>query len=73
MKNLPNLSHLSGVARQNMAKPTKFPIKQFSSFNSKLTMEQVVICVKQEYDKLNRSVSLEQFGAYAKLVEGINQ
>ncbi len=73
IQNLPNLAHLSEASRQNTTTPTKFSIEQFSSFNSKLTMEQVVICVKQEYDKLNRSVSLEQFGAYAKLVEGINQ
>ncbi len=51
----------------------KFKIEQSPSSNPKLTMEQVIICVKREYDKLNRSVSLEQFGAYAKLVEKINQ
>ncbi|HAG81443.1 MAG TPA: ATP-binding protein, partial [Cyanobacteria bacterium UBA12227] len=37
-----------------------------------LRMEEIVICIKREYDKLNRSVSLEQFGVYAKLVERIN-
>ncbi len=47
----------------------KLKIKQSPSSNPQLTMEQVVTCIKQEYDKLNRSVSLEQFGAYAKLVE----
>jgi ATPase family associated with various cellular activities (AAA) len=38
-----------------------------------LTMERVIIAVKREYDKLNRSVSLEQFGAYARLVEGMDR
>ena len=37
-----------------------------------LRMEEIVICIKREYDKLNRSVSLEQFGVYAKLIERIN-
>jgi SpoVK/Ycf46/Vps4 family AAA+-type ATPase len=36
-----------------------------------LTMKRVIIAVKREYDKLNRSVSLEQFGSYAKLIEGM--
>lgn len=37
---------------------------------SQLTMERVMVAVKREYDKLNRSINLEQFGPYAKLVEG---
>jgi hypothetical protein len=36
-----------------------------------LTMEAVVVAVKREYDKLKRSVSLDQFGRYAPLVEQI--
>lgn len=39
---------------------------------SQLTMAQIIVCVRREYDKLNRSVSLEQFGKYAKLAETIN-
>ncbi len=35
----------------------------------RLAMEDVVAAVKREYDKLNRSVSLEQFGPYAEIVE----
>jgi ATPase family associated with various cellular activities (AAA) len=38
-----------------------------------LTMERVIVAVKREYDKLKRSVSLEQFGPYAPLVEGIGE
>jgi hypothetical protein len=34
-------------------------------------MERVIVAIKREYDKLNRSVSLEQFGSYAKIIEGI--
>lgn len=37
-----------------------------------LTMERVMMAVKWEYDKLNRSVSLEQFGPYARLVQGVD-
>jgi ATPase family associated with various cellular activities (AAA) len=47
-------------------------IARSPSLNPKLTMEQIVICVKREYDKLNRSVSREQFGIYANLVERMN-
>jgi hypothetical protein len=34
-------------------------------------MDDVVIAVKREYDKLQRTVSLEQFGRYAQLVETV--
>jgi len=47
-------------------------IEPSSSSSPQLTMEQIVICIKREYDKLNRSVSLEQFGNYAKVIERIN-
>ncbi|HBB35915.1 MAG TPA: ATP-binding protein [Cyanobacteria bacterium UBA8803] len=46
---------------------------QHSIPNPQLTMAQIMVCIKREYDKLNRSVSLEQFGAYAKLIESINR
>jgi len=36
-----------------------------------LMMERVIVAVKREYDKLKRSVSLEQFGRYAAIVEGL--
>jgi hypothetical protein len=38
-----------------------------------LPMEQVVIAVKREYDKLNRSISLQQFGPYTKLIEEMDR
>ena len=38
-----------------------------------LTMEKVIVAVKREYDKLNRSVSVQQFGPYAKLIEEIDR
>lgn len=41
------------------------------SLNPKLTMERVIVAVKREFNKLNRSVSLEQFGFYAPIIEGI--
>ncbi len=40
-------------------------------FRGKLTMEQIIIAVKREYDKLNRAVSLEQFGPYAAIIKGL--
>ena len=35
----------------------------------RLAMEQVLVCVKRELEKLNRPVSLDQFGAYGPLVD----
>jgi len=37
-----------------------------------LSMETIVIAVKREYDKLRRSVSLDQFGPYAPIVEELD-
>jgi SpoVK/Ycf46/Vps4 family AAA+-type ATPase len=39
----------------------------------RLTMREVIIAVKREYDKLNRALSLEQFGSYAEIVEGLER
>jgi SpoVK/Ycf46/Vps4 family AAA+-type ATPase len=36
-----------------------------------LHMDQVVIAVKREYDKMQRTISLDQLGPYAKLIEGL--
>jgi ATPase family associated with various cellular activities (AAA) len=36
-----------------------------------LTMEGVIVAVKREYDKMNRTMSLEQYGSYAPLVENL--
>jgi hypothetical protein len=35
----------------------------------RLTMERLIVAVKREYDKLNRSVSLDYFGPYREIVE----
>ncbi|MGI8520793.1 MAG: ATP-binding protein [Actinomycetota bacterium] len=37
--------------------------------HGRLTMENIVIAVKREYEKSNRSVSLEHFGPYAEIIE----
>jgi hypothetical protein len=34
----------------------------------KLTMREIIIAIKREHDKLNRTLSLEQFGPYAQIV-----
>ncbi len=39
----------------------------------KLTMEQMIIAVKREYDKLDRTVSMEHFGPYAGLIKGMEK
>jgi len=44
-----------------------------NNFRGKLRMEDVVIAVKREYDKLNRSVSLEHFGPHTEAVRKIGR
>lgn len=39
----------------------------------RMTMERIIIAIKREYDKLNRSVSPEQFGRYAPLIENLEK
>jgi hypothetical protein len=38
----------------------------------KLTMDRVIVAVKREYDKLGRTVTLDQFGRHAAIVERLN-
>lgn len=45
------------------------PQMELKQFKGRLTMDAVVMAVKREYEKLNRSISLEQFGPYAKTLE----
>jgi hypothetical protein len=40
---------------------------------NQLRMKEVIVAVKREFDKMNRSLSLEQYGAYASLVEGLER
>ena len=37
-----------------------------------LTMTAIIVAVKREFDKMNRTLSLEQYGSYARLVEGLD-
>jgi hypothetical protein len=40
--------------------------------SGRLTMEALIVAVKREYDKMNRTLSLEQYGTYARIVEGLD-
>ncbi len=40
-------------------------------FKGRLVMEKVMVALKREYEKSGRSVSLEQFGTYAQLVDKV--
>lgn len=40
-------------------------------FKGELTMDEIIVAVKREYDKLKRPVSLEHFGPYAEIVEAV--
>src|SRR5262249_16633668 len=36
-----------------------------------LTMKDVIVALKGEYEKINRTLSLQQYGTYAPLVKGL--
>jgi ATPases of the AAA+ class len=38
-----------------------------------LEMKEIIVAIKREYDKLNRTLSLEQYGQHAEMVEGLEQ
>jgi len=39
----------------------------------RLAMKEIIVAVKREYDKMNRTLSLEQYGPYAALVEELER
>ena len=39
----------------------------------RLAMKEIIVAVKREYDKMNRTLSLEQYGPYASLVEELER
>jgi hypothetical protein len=42
-------------------------------FKGKLSMKEVIKAVKREYDKMNRTIGLEQFGIYAQIIKEMEQ
>jgi adenylate kinase family enzyme len=52
---------------------TPLPIHSPTHPPPTLTMERVIVAIKREYDKLNRSVSQTQFGPYAPLIESLDR
>ena len=42
-----------------------------SKKSRKLTMKSVLVAIRREHDKMNRSLSAGQLGEYARLVEGV--
>lgn len=45
--------------------------QKIAESKNKISMNEIIIAVKREYDKMNRSISLEQFGSYAELIKQI--
>jgi hypothetical protein len=43
-----------------------------SNGKGRLTMPAIIVAVKREYDKMNRTLSLEQYGSYSKMVEALD-
>jgi ATPase family associated with various cellular activities (AAA) len=43
-----------------------------SNGGGRLTMPAIIVAVRREYDKINRALSLEQYGSYSRLVEGLD-
>jgi len=46
---------------------------QDRKFKGVLSMEKVIVAVKREYDKINRSISREHFGPYADVVKRMEE
>jgi ATPase family associated with various cellular activities (AAA) len=44
-----------------------------NSSNRRLSMKDIIIAVKREYDKSNRTLSPQQYGAYASLIEQLDR
>jgi hypothetical protein len=44
-----------------------------SNGGGRLTMPAIIVAVKREYDKMNRALSLEQYGSYSRMVEGLDR
>jgi hypothetical protein len=47
-------------------------VKQ-DKYKGKLHMDEIIIATRREYDKLNRPISLENFGKYAEVVENLER
>jgi DNA polymerase III delta prime subunit len=47
--------------------------RKYEENNGKLTMKDIIIAVKREYDKLKHTITMEQFGPYKGIVEAIDQ
>jgi hypothetical protein len=45
---------------------------ELSNGGGRLTMPAIIVAVKREYDKMNRALSLEQYGSYSRMVEGLD-
>lgn len=43
-----------------------------TNVGGKLTMPALIVAVKREYDKMNRTLSLEQYGSYSRMVQGLD-
>jgi SpoVK/Ycf46/Vps4 family AAA+-type ATPase len=43
-----------------------------SNGGGRLTMPAIIVAVKREYDKMNRALSLEQYGSYSSMVEELD-
>lgn len=61
----------AGIHDEGAAKSLKKGNKH--EFKGVLSMENVIVAVKREFDKMDRSVSLEHFGPYAGVVKAMEE
>lgn len=61
--------HIRSVVFNACLQKANDPGLILNGFKGQLEMEDIVIAVKREFDKMNRSVSLEQFGAYHRIIQ----
>lgn len=61
--------HIRSIIFNACLQSANDPNFRSNDFKGRLTMEQIIISVKREFDKINRTVSLEYFGPYAEIVK----
>ncbi|MBS1912270.1 MAG: ATP-binding protein [Bacteroidetes bacterium] len=63
---------LQSADGSTLGAPLEAPEAGSGAVRGRLTMEQVVIALRREYDKMGRAISLEQFGPYVPIVRRLD-
>jgi hypothetical protein len=64
--------HIRSIVFNACLQCARLPDRNSPQSENRLTMEQIIISIKREYDKLDRAINLDLFGPYRKIVEQAN-